>query len=172
MKDGTCPVGAVCKRSPVEDGDNDIRSLDARASVPFDTIRSGTWTPGKVIETAGLSVCSVMAVYDQNKWVMAHIPPSRASGGVLTVTGQDVIDEYKAGMTTKYNAAGMTGAQGYLLVSNLLDVSEQNSMQQWFNQNGINVIVQLYTPDQAFVGSGNFVISREAVAWPPIVTLT
>ncbi|KAI1849998.1 hypothetical protein JX265_003371 [Neoarthrinium moseri] len=170
VKSGKCPVGANCKRSIDEDGEPHVSSLEARVKIPFDRIKSGNWGPGKVIETAGLSFCSVMAVYDQGKWIMAHIPPAREENGQLINTGEDVIDGFKEAMTSKYNDANMQGPQGYLLVNTVLDPDLLRSMQSWFQQRNIPTVVQPYTREQTIAGSGNFVISREAVAWPPIVT--
>lgn len=162
VKKGKCPKGAKCKRD-----------VEPRIVVGMDSIASGQWSAGQLLETGGLSACSVMAVYDQNSFVMAHIPPARASGNPPTLvdTSIQVINEYTGKMTTKFNAARMVGARGVLLVSNLMGHAEQNAMRQWFASVGVQVSVQTYNPNDAIQGSGNLVISRETgTGWPPSVS--
>lgn len=171
LETGKCPEGAKCKR-----GLEPRELLDPRTKVPFDKIKSAAWKPGNIIETSGLSACSVMAVYDQNHWAMAHVPPARAdpkNPAVLIATAQDVIDEYKAAMTAAMKAAHMVGAQakGYLLVSNMMGQEERQSMQQWYHQAGVvQLTVHGYDAEQTIPGSGNLAISRETHAWPPSVS--
>ncbi|KAL1860687.1 hypothetical protein Daus18300_009030 [Diaporthe australafricana] len=168
VKKGKCPKGAKCTE----------KRLDARdAEVGMDSIGEGEWGPGELIETPGLSFCSVMAVYDQNKWVMAHIPPGRMSTKQgetkpsLVATGEDVIREYTAKMTTKFNSAQMTGARGYLLMSEAMGADEQQLMRQWFQSVHITPEVKVYNYQRDTVkGSGNFVIARNEAAWPPSIS--
>lgn len=78
VKKGKCPKGAKCKRE----------LLDARAEVGMDSIGEGSWGPGELIETPGLSYCSVMAV------CMQFHTPFRCSG-VHFKDPQTMIQEQK-----------------------------------------------------------------------------
>lgn len=109
---------------------------------------------------------------------MVHIPPSRASTAPgtntlsIVTTNAEVIREYTAKMTTKFNSARMTGARGYLLISDTMGEAERQLMRQWFQ--GVNITPQekIYNKDRDIVsGSGNLVISRETAAWPPSIGL-
>jgi hypothetical protein len=111
-----------------------------------------------------------MAVYDQNRWVMAHIPPAREDGRELIATSAQVIQEYEQAMTTRFTSARMQSPQGYLLMSNMLGAAEQQTMRQWFQQNNVPVTVKIYSPNDVITGSGNLVFSREAQVWPPSIS--
>ncbi|KAK8122878.1 hypothetical protein PG984_011548 [Apiospora sp. TS-2023a] len=174
VKKVKCPKGSKCKRtgdSHVGGEDEDVQSLEARVDpVPMDGISWGEWGPGKELATGGLSACSVMVVYDQNKWVMCHIPPARARGTTLDQTSAEVIDDYKNRMTQRYNELHMQNPQSYLVVSQLMDTANQNSLRQWFQSHGLHPTVKTYGPQDVLPGSGNFVLSREARPWPPTLS--
>lgn len=112
-----------------------------------------------------------MAVYDENKWVMAHIPPARASGNVLIATGEEVVQAYKESLTAKYSDAQMQNPLGYLLISTWLDEGLRQSMRQWFQDNNVALTEKVYSPEDMISGSGNLAISREAHNWPPTISL-
>lgn len=161
-KQGKCLKGAKCKRD-----------IDPRKTIHviMDSIASGSWGPGDVLETAGLSVCSVMVVYSQDKFVMAHIPPARAAGTTL-VSSMDVIEEYKTKMTAAFHAEHMTAVttSAYLLVSSKMATEEQTAMRQWFADVHVPVTPHTYHRNDAYPGSGNLVFTRETEAWPPIIS--
>ncbi|KAK7914199.1 hypothetical protein PG985_011902 [Apiospora marii] len=174
LKKVKCPKGSKCKRaSDSHSGEQyeDVQFLEARVDpVPMDGISWGEWGPGKELETGGLSACSVMVVYDQNKWVMGHIPPARARGTTLDQTGAEVIDDYKSRMTKRFDELHMQNPESYLLVSELLSSEKQNSLRQWFQSHNLHPTVRPYGHQDVLPGSGNFVLSRQARPWPPTVS--
>lgn len=96
--------------------------------------------------------------------------PAGSNTPSLVATSEDLIREYTAKMTTKFNSAHMTGARGYLLMSDQMGADEQQLMRQWFQ--GVNITPQekIYNKDRDTVrGSGNFVIARNEAAWPPSI---
>lgn len=102
------------KRSPEAD------SLDPRAEIKvgMDAIGWGNWEPTDYLLTVGLGGCTTMAVYNQDGFVMSHIPPSREGSKNL----DQMIDEYIERMEEKYNEmGGLLVAKGYLLVIDILD---------------------------------------------------
>lgn len=97
------------------------------------------------------------------------IPPAReGSNGQLAATGTDVINEYTSKMTSRAAVADMQKPLGYLLMSSLLDEDKRELLRDWFRNNMIQFKEQIYTPDNA--GSGNLVLSRETMTWPPKVS--
>lgn len=150
------------------ENEQEYNILQERAIIDMDSIGAGPWKDGQNIETSGLSACSVMAVYDKTKFAMAHIPPARAANGELSMTGTEVINEYKAKLTTRSSVSSMKQPKGYLLMSSLLDEDKRELMRQWFRDNNVQFKENIYSPDNA--GSGNLVISRETKSWPPLVS--
>ncbi|KAI0424626.1 hypothetical protein F5Y09DRAFT_347529 [Xylaria sp. FL1042] len=143
-------------------------SVKARADIPMNAIGSGEWKGGDVIETHGLSVCTAVAVWDNNHWIMAHIPPAReGNDGELAATGEDLINEYLGKMEERYNEVDWDNAEGYILMSSYLDEDLQKKLADWYDDKGIPATKQLYTPDEVIAGSGNLAISREAGNYPP-----
>lgn len=75
-------------------------------------------------------------------------------------------------MTTKFNSARMTGARGYLLMSDTMGEDERRLMRQWFQGVSITPQEKIYNKDRDTVrGSGNLVIARNEAAWPPSINL-
>lgn len=78
MRKSTCPQGKECKREEeieYEEAEEEpeLNILEARVEIPMNGIGAGSWKDGEVLQTSGLSVCSVMAVYDKEKFGMAHV---------------------------------------------------------------------------------------------------
>ncbi|KAI1176160.1 hypothetical protein F4777DRAFT_280087 [Nemania sp. FL0916] len=168
--DYKCPVDNKNECTSCPDILFDGKSISARADVPMNAIGSGSWKKGDVLETHGLSVCTVIALWDKNHWIMAHIPPAReGSNGALAATGQDLVDEYKGKFTDRYNGQDWDGPVGYLLVSKYLDGDLKNNLADWFRERNINPTVETYGPEDVMAGSGNLVISREGQDYPPVV---
>lgn len=176
-KKGKCPKGKKgkkCKRSEEALEDAEVEEeqqnniIEARVEIGMDSIGSGKWASGDLLETPGLSACTVMAVYDKTNWAMAHIPPARGTNQGLAKTGMEVINEYKEKMTTRSGVASMKEPRGYLLTSTLLGDEERDALRAWFRANGVSLTEKTYSPGNA--GSGNFAISRETKSWPPLVS--
>ncbi|RWA06874.1 hypothetical protein EKO27_g8239 [Xylaria grammica] len=145
-------------------------SISARADIPMNAIGSGSWRGGDVLETHGLSVCTVMALWDRDHWIMVHIPPAReGNNGNLAATGQDLVDEYKGKFADRYNAESWNEPVGYLLVSEYLDGDLKTNLEDWFKDRNIDPTVETYSPSDVMDGSGNLVISREGQDYPPAV---
>ncbi|KAF2962654.1 hypothetical protein GQX73_g10917 [Xylaria multiplex] len=138
--------------------------------IPMDAIGSGSWRRGNVLESHGLSVCTVMALWDRSHWIMAHIPPARRGiNGELAAMGQDIVDEYKGKFTKRYNEEDWNEPVGYLLVSEYLDGGLKDDLEDWFKDRGILPKVQTYTLNDVWVGSGTIFISRKGRGYPPAV---
>ncbi|KAI0514358.1 hypothetical protein F5B22DRAFT_611263 [Xylaria bambusicola] len=166
----SCPVDGEdeCTSCPdiLFNGD----SLSARVDIPMNAIGSGSWKGGDVLESHGLSVCTVMALWDKNHWIMAHIPPAReGNDGGLAATGQDLVDEYKSKFDDRYSDEDWDEPVGYLLVSKYLDGDLKTNLEDWFKDRDIEPTVETYGPEDVMSGSGNLVISREGQDYPPAV---
>ncbi|KAI1361871.1 hypothetical protein F5Y08DRAFT_355767 [Xylaria arbuscula] len=168
--DFTCPVDSSDECTSCPDILFDGSSISARADIPMNAIGSGSWKGGDVLESHGLSVCTVMALWDKDHWIMAHIPPAREDGnGGLAATGQDLVDEYKGKFDDRYEEQSWDEPVGYLLVSEYLADDLKTNLEDWFKDRDITPTVETYTPDDVMDGSGNLVISREGADYPPQV---
>ncbi|KAK5630865.1 hypothetical protein RRF57_006580 [Xylaria bambusicola] len=170
--DFQCPVDNKDECTSCPDILFDGGSISARFDIPMNAIGSGEWKGGDVLESHGLSVCTVMALWDKDHWitVVAHIPPAReGDNGGLAATGQDVVDEYKRKFAERYDDVAWDGPVGYLLVSEYLDGDLKTSLEDWFMDRDITPTVETYSPSDVMAGSGNLVISREGQDYPPAV---
>lgn len=143
--------------------------LEARVVIDVDSMVWGLWKAGEDLNSPGLSMCSVMAVYDKSKFAMAHIPPARGANGQLFATGTEVIHESKEKMTANSGVASKERPRGYLLMSTYL-YDKRELMRQWFRDNNVQLVERIYDPKDIVPGSGNFVLSSEYNAWPPSVS--
>jgi hypothetical protein len=136
----------------------------------MDAIDSGSWGPGDIIYTEGLSVCSVLAVFDENKWIMSHVPPARIENGKITST-LDLINEYTK--VTKSKISGMKNPEGYLLISKNMETKEQDAPRKFIKDNKISVREKIYEYGKDVkADKGIFKISREGKdGWPPAFSL-
>ncbi|TRX92082.1 hypothetical protein FHL15_006949 [Xylaria flabelliformis] len=149
----------------------DGKSVEARADIPMNAIGSGKWDKGDVLETHGLSVCTVLAVWDKNNWIMVHIPPAReGNAGELDATSEDLIKEYLGKMESRWNEKKWDNAEGFLLMSTYLAKNLQDDLERWYDNKGIRKTIQLYSPNGVIAGSGNLAISREAQDYPPTIS--
>ncbi|KAI0470524.1 hypothetical protein GGR56DRAFT_678414 [Xylariaceae sp. FL0804] len=160
-----------------------------RDEVYMDDLKDGDWTAEQFLYTTGLSGCTVMAVYDKNNYVMAHIPPGRMDDdGQLTATSLEVIEEFKGRMTTAYQGRSWQNPRAYLLTYATMGQQQRQSLQSWFtslrNPNINSRQEEVYVrqgglgdgtnPDAIVVpyGTGNLLIDRRGETWPPRITLS
>ncbi|KAI1734080.1 hypothetical protein F4680DRAFT_454265 [Xylaria scruposa] len=149
----------------------DGKSVEARAEIPMNAIGSGKWDKGDNLETAGLSVCTVLAVWDKENWIMVHIPPAReGNDGKPVKTSEDLINEYLKKMDDRWKEKNWDNPAGYLLMSTWLDQKLRDDVEKWYDERGIAKIIKTYSPGDVIVGSGNLEISRQAQDYPPKIS--
>ncbi|KAI0543583.1 hypothetical protein F4679DRAFT_568162 [Xylaria curta] len=176
-RDITCNAGATnanpqCTTCPDITLNGKTVTLTRRVDVPMNAMGQGQWSAGPtgILETGGLSVCTVILIYDQNHWIMAHVPPAREGTNGLAATSQDLITEYTTKIGNAFNDYTWSSPEGYLLMSTLLDTTLQNQLTTWMDGLGVRRSDSTYSPSQAISGSGNFVASRQAEPYPPRIT--
>lgn len=146
-------------------------SSTKRDVVPMNGIGHGEWKAGETIETHGLSVCTVIAVWDEEHWIMAHIPPAReGNNGELAATNEELINEYLAKADDRWNNYTWDRPLGLSLVSIFIDPDLREKLSQWFKAKGILTNEQTYSPNDLIQGSGNLVLSREGADYPPNIS--
>ncbi|KAI1263451.1 hypothetical protein F5Y18DRAFT_438136 [Xylariaceae sp. FL1019] len=148
------------------------RRVDA-VEVPMNAMAQGQWSAGTsgILETGGLSACTVILVYDQNNFIMAHVPPAREGKyGQLAADNQDLINEYTTKIGNAFKDYTWDQPQGYILMSTMLNTDLQHQLTTWMDGLGVWRLSSVYSPWQVWKHSGNFVASREARPYPPIIT--
>lgn len=108
----------------------------------MDSILSGPWKERDLLISKGFSYCSAMIVYNQNNFVMSHIPPIRAdlATGKVDAGQFKIVRDYIDRMTSHYNeAGGIPRAQGYLLVSDVMPAELKGEMESWFASRRIDI---------------------------------
>ncbi|KAI0543871.1 hypothetical protein F4679DRAFT_567002 [Xylaria curta] len=149
----------------------DGRSVEARNDIPMNAIGDGKWAKGDNLQTSGLSVCTALAVWDKNNWIMVHIPPAReGDNGGLVATSEDLIREYLAKMDTRWNEKNWENPAGFLLMSTYLAQNLRDDIERWYDNKGISKTIQIYSPEGVIAGSGNLVISRQGQDYPPTIS--
>jgi hypothetical protein len=122
-------------------------SLAARAetSVRMMDTRATAWGPGDIISTPQLSVCSVVTVWDQNRVIMAHIPPGEptANGDVMDSTA--TIRLYLGRIDAEMARAPLVNPKGaYLLASDTLPTAAKEVVRNWAVGHGITLQTRSY----------------------------
>ncbi|KAF1957041.1 hypothetical protein CC80DRAFT_561510 [Byssothecium circinans] len=156
--------GKTCKRHEAEDEEakldeklsfeqlniNDgtpVNELVSRADYTvamFDT-KAEDWLPGFSIMTKDLSVCSVVAVWDNLRIIMSHIPPGEptANGDVLdnAATLRLYLGRIDAEMARTPLVAPKSG---YFLVRESMDATDKEIVRNWAIGHGISLITRPY----------------------------
>ena len=65
----SCPIDNHDECTSCPDILFDGNSVSARADIPMNAIGSGSWKGGDVLESHGLSVCTVIALWDRDYYL-------------------------------------------------------------------------------------------------------
>ncbi|PVH96456.1 hypothetical protein DM02DRAFT_659208 [Periconia macrospinosa] len=161
----TPQAGKTCKREELEHNKlavDDIGTLledldvDNESSIGLekrvDTVvpMYGTvpvpWGPLDSVTTRQLSVCSVVAVWDQHRVVMAHIPPGEPQPDGDILDSAATIRLYLGRIDAKLQAAPLTNPKsGYFLASITLSVADKETVRNWAIARGISLQTRSYS---------------------------
>ena len=129
------------------DEDEDAKTLAARAQtqVAMYETRATPWAPGDSVWTHGLSVCSVIAVWDNNRVIMSHIPPGerQADGDILD--SPSTLTLYLGRIDAEMQRTPLIRPKsGFFVFRSDMEAADKTLVRNWAIDNGITLQSRSY----------------------------